>query len=107
MTFLGPSRGSTVLVTTLLEGLSRLSWLALLLGGSCLGALGAIFFFDKQVVNFIKSEKAPLSIQEVYKRTPKQEKEGKGKKHPKNPNRRKPKKPLENQPQNPKTNTSH
>jgi hypothetical protein len=52
-------------------------------------------------VNFIKSVKAPLSIQEVYKRTPKQEREGKGKKHPKNPNKRKPKKPLQNQPTKP------
>jgi len=58
-------------------------------------------------VNFIKSVKAPLNIQEVYKRTPKQEREGKGKKHPKNPNRRKPKDPYKTSPQNPETNTSH
>jgi hypothetical protein len=37
MTFLGPSLGSPVLTLTLLEVLSRMSWLAFLLGGSCLG----------------------------------------------------------------------
>jgi hypothetical protein len=41
MTFLGPSLGSPVLTLTLLEVLSRMSWLAFLLGGSCLGALEA------------------------------------------------------------------
>jgi len=42
MTFLGLSQGSTVLIMTLLEGLSRMSWQALFLGGSCPGALGVI-----------------------------------------------------------------
>jgi hypothetical protein len=42
MTSLELSLGSTVLTLTLSEVLSGMSWLAFLLGGSCLGASGVI-----------------------------------------------------------------
>jgi len=42
MTSLELSLGSTVLTLTLSEVLSGMSWLAFLLGESCLGALGVI-----------------------------------------------------------------
>jgi hypothetical protein len=42
MTSLELSLGSTVPTLTLLEVLSEMSWLAFLLGGSCLGASGVI-----------------------------------------------------------------
>jgi hypothetical protein len=68
-----------------------------------------VFYFLSflQVVNFIKSVKVPLSIQEVYKRIPKQERQGKGKNTRKTQTEGNPENPYKTSPQNPETNTSH
>jgi hypothetical protein len=49
----------------------------------------------------------PLSIQEVYKRIPKQERQGKGKNTRKTQTEGNLENPYKTSPQNPETNTSH